>query len=763
MSLGLGYWFAQVETDHRAGNLLPEASETRQNFDRVNALFDQSQSFLYVVFEDVDPADPGFLSRLDSVGTVIEGYEGVEYVLSLSTVPYLVREGRGIVSRPLLADSLSTEALRGRLLSQPFLRGLLLSEDGSTTVMLVKIEPAFNNTAARVDLVDAVEAAIAGLPGDPGLAGHPHLRTQYAKLISAEAPLFTFLALLISLVFLFATFRSWRSVLIPTVIVGLGIVWTIGLLALFGYQLNVVISILPALIVIIGMANAIHLMTKFFDLYRATDDRRKALTLTIRTVGMATFLTGLTTAIGFAVLVLSRSPSLITFGIFAAAGILILYVLSVTLIPLAYLWLRPPTNRQGAIAERDGLTGLFDRLARYTRRHAVAILLGTVAVVGLGVAGALQISSDIYVFSDFNEDDPMRQDLARFERHFGGVLPMEVVIEAKTEGRMRSLATMRRIERLQRELADLEPVGRALAMTDLVKLANQAYFGGNPATYRLPSGYELPFLQSALAGLADREGGADLVENIPQLVDSTFSVTRLYLGVSDIGTTRMNALADTALARAQQLFPAEQFDVFVSGIAITSTRAGENLVSNLIVSLAVALALISVLMALLFRSVRLTLISLIPNVVPLLLVGGAMGATGITLKPSTALIFSLAFGIAVDDTIHFLAKYRLLRSAGLSLEDAIRATLRETGKAILFTSLVLMSGFLVFTLSSFGGTVNMGALTALTLGIALLANLVLLPALLYQFGPRGTRPPLIGTAPATNGQQVVTSAESREA
>ncbi|ARA94566.1 hypothetical protein AWN76_016315 [Rhodothermaceae bacterium RA] len=753
----LGYGALQVSVDHRTGALLSDESETVRNFARAGELFGQSQAILYVVFEEDDPFAPDFLVQLDSLTRRLGALDGVESVLSLTNVPYLVREEAAITARPLYDASLPPDVLRRRMQSQPFLNGLLLSADGRTTVLLVKIEEAFNDSAARIGLVRRVMAEAHTLPGSVAIAGYPYLRTEYAERVAAEAPLFTLLALLVSLVFLFLTFRSWRAVLLPTAIVGLGILWTIGLIGLFGHQLNIVTAVLPALIVIIGMANSIHLMTKFFDQYRLTEDRRQALMYTIRTAGMATLLTSLTTAIGFAVLVLSRSRSLEVFGLFAAAGVLLLYVLSVTLIPIAFVYLRPPSRRTAGLSGHDAFADLFDRLALLTRRRAPAVLTLTALLVAVGIAGVLRIPSDLFVFSDFNEDDPLRQDLAVFERQFGGVLPLEIVIEAKTPGRMRSLSTLRRIERLQQDLSTLEPVGRTLSLVDLVKLSNQAYFGGNPAGYRLPSGYELPFLQSALGNLADRDASRALIENLPRLVDSTFTVSRIYMGVSDIGTSRMHALADTALVRARRLFPAEQYDVFVTGTAVMTTRAGENLVQNLVMSLLVALLVISGLMALLFRSARLTLISLAPNVVPLLLVGGAMGFSGITLKPSTAIIFSLAFGIAVDDTIHFLAKYRLLHQAGLSLDEAVRTTLRETGKAILFTSLVLMSGFLVFTLSDFGGTVSMGALTALTLGAALVANLFLLPALLYRFGPRAPERPAPARSLRTNGQAPVHS------
>lgn len=731
----LGYWATKVTTDHNTGHFLSRESQTARDFSRASEVFGQSQTILYLVFEGADPYDPAFLQALDALVQDLSAYRGVEYVLSLTNVPFLLRDDKDIVAQPLYRPDLPAEVIRQRFDDQPFLRGLLLSNDGATPAMMVKIDTDFNNTPERVDLVDRIEAAAMRLPGDVALAGFPYLRTQYAKRISRESPVFTLLAALISLLFLYLAFGAWRAVMLPTVIVVLGLAWTVGLMALFDHHLTIVSSMLPALLVIIGMANVIHLCTKFLDEFQARQDQRAALVETIRTVGLATFLTCLTTAIGFGVLMLSGSQLLSAFGLFAAIGIMLLYVLSITLTPIAFIRYRSPARRRSPLITHNNFERVFDRMASLTQQHGGAILAGAGVLLFFGLVGATRISSDIYAFSDFYEDDPLRQHLAVFEKQFGGIMPMEVIIEADRPGQFRSLTPLRRVEQLQRSLNDLESVGRSLAVTDLVKLANQAYFGGHPATYRLPSSYELPFLQTALKNFLDQKRAGDLTRNLPLLIDSTFTMTRVYLGVPDLGTKRMNALADTVRARTLALFPEDHYHVFVTGNAIRVTRAGENLVRNLLVSLAVALVVISLLMALLFRSVRLMIISLVPNVIPLLVVGGTMGLAGIVLKPSTALIFSVAFGIAVDSSIHFLAKYRLNRNEGLSKEEAVRATLRATGKAILLTSLALMGGFLVFTLSSFGGTVNMGGLTALTLGVAMVANLLLLPALLYRYGP----------------------------
>ncbi|NBC17610.1 MAG: MMPL family transporter, partial [Bacteroidetes bacterium] len=414
----LGYWAAQVKTDHSPGQFIASDSQVKQDFERVNALFGESQTILYVVFAGVAPHDTAFLEELDRLVQDIREETGVEDVLALTNVPYLVRDSTGLRPKPLYDPALSADSLRQRIEAQPFLRGLLLSNDGRSTVMLVDIDRAFNNTAARVDLVTRVAAQAEALPGNAAFAGFPYLRTQYAQRVTREAPLFTVLALLISLVFLYVTFRNVRAVVLPTLVVALGIVWTIGLIALFDHRLNIVSSILPALLVIIGMASAIHLSTKYFDQYRLRGDQREALIHTIRTVGLSTFLACLTTAIGFGVLLLSGSKLLAVFGEFAAVGILILYGLSITLIPLAFVSTSPPRGRGPSLAASPRLTRLLGRLAGVTQRRGPLILGGAVLLMLAGILGTTRISTDIFVFSDFYRDDPLRQDLAVFEDNY---------------------------------------------------------------------------------------------------------------------------------------------------------------------------------------------------------------------------------------------------------------------------------------------------------------------------------------------------------
>lgn len=735
-SLFFGYWAVQVEPDHGSGHFLSSDAPAFQDAERTSQRFGNNQSILYLIFPDVDPAQPAFLDRLRALTDTIQAQPGVQYVLSLTNAPHLTRQGDTLAVGTLLPIDLPPEALQDRIGSQPFLKDLLIAGAGDAVALFIKITPDYNDSPKRLDLVRTIERTARAQMGEVALAGAPYMRTEYAQRVTSEMPMLAIFSLLLSVFFLFLAFRSIRAVLMPAVIVVLGFTWTLALMALTGYKLNVVTSILPALIVVIGIANAIHISTKFYSLYARFREKYLALEGTIETVGVATFLTCLTTAIGFAVLVFSGSDQLGVFGIFASVGIMLLYLLSITLIPAVFWLTKPPAPRTLRASNDQRLQTFFVKLSTFNRQHATGIIQVGALIVCIGLLGLFRMPENVQVFTDFDEADPVRQNLMVFERSFGGLLPMDIVIEAKRDGQFRGLGNLRKLDRLQERLKALPQVARVFGLPDLTKFTTQAYFGGDPRNYRLPTQLELPFLRKALKQLSPGGSSGGSFGNVPTFVDTTFTNTRLLAGVRDIGTQRMLTLRDSIQAIALDLFPEERFNIVITGQAVTSSLSNSNLVRNLVISLSIALVIISILMAALFRSLPLTLISLAPNVIPLLMVGGAMGYLGIALRPSTALIFPIAFGIAVDDTIHFLTKYRMLRSGGRSVDDAIQVTLRETGKAILFTSVVLVGGFSVFMFSGFAGTANMGGLTALSLFIALTTNLVLLPALLFKFGER---------------------------
>ncbi len=720
-----GYWSFQVKTDQKGGGFISEESPEYKAFVSAGKKFGFSQGFIYAVIPFVDSLSNDYLDGLKEMSAEMEAEDGIEYVLSLANPPRLEREGSALVS----AGPSSANEIREQLKKEPLLSKLLLSRDGKATLFALKLENDIMASGSRVSLVNQfTEVLESKFPGSY-MVGYPFLRTQYTNRIKAETPLFTVLAILISIVLLYLMFRSIRAVILTTIVVICGLIWTFGLLGVSHQDLSIVTAMLPPLIVVIGMATAIHIASKYYTLFEQMGDKRAALVATIETTGYATFLTSLTTVVGFGVLIFSGSTQLTIFGKYASAGVAMVYILTMGIMPITYFLSRKPSIKTLQFTHGDRLIGFFDALFGIVSKRAGRIILAFMGLAVIGVVGITKVSSDVKVFSDFKDDDQVNINVQKFEKSFGGVLPMDVVIESKRPGQFRSNRNLNLVSTLDQKLSELEEVERSLSIADVSKAATQAFLGGHESQYRMPSGRELPFLLRSLRS----QNGENGLANIPGLVDSTYSSVRISLGVPDLGTSKMTALVSRVDSLASEVFNSDQFKVIVTGNAVTSTLMGKGLLINLLYSLFLALIAISVVMAFLFKSVKLVLLSIIPNVIPLLFVAGAMGYFDVGLRLSTMLIFPLAFGIAVDDSIHFLAKYRILRKAGKSTEVAVHQTLRETGKAIFYTSVVLSVGFSIFVFSGFGGNAILGGMTALTLIIALVTNLLLLPALMIHF------------------------------
>ena len=306
-------------------------------------------------------------------------------------------------------------------------------------------------------------------------------------------------------------------------------------------------------------------------------------------------------------------------------------------------------------------------------------------------------------------------------------MPVEVVINTNQRNGVLKQATLKRMDRLDSYIEQTPELSRSASVINLVKYSKQAFYNGIPKYYQLPTSQESNFILN----IARKSGeNGDLLKSF---VDTTGQIARMTTYMRDVDTERMEAIELGLLEEVDRIFPAERYDVYLTGKALLFLKGTKYLVRNLLMSLGLAIVLIALFMAYLFRSFRMIIISLIPNLLPLVITAGVMGFAGVPIKPSTILVFSIAFGISVDDTIHFLAKYRQeLATHRWRIKQSVYASLRETGVSMFYTSIVLFFGFSVFIISSFGGTVALGALVSATLLFAMLANLILLPSLLLS-------------------------------
>ncbi|HZH70534.1 MAG TPA: efflux RND transporter permease subunit, partial [Flavobacteriaceae bacterium] len=559
------------------------------------------------------------------------------------------------------------------------------------------------------------------------ISGMPYIRTLNSQNIVDEIGLFVAVALLVTSILFFFFFRSFRATFITIATVIIGVMWCFGFLGLFGYEITILTALIPPLIIVIGVANCIFLINKYQQEIKSHGNQAKSLQRVITKIGNATLLTNVTTASGFATFILTQSKLLKEFGTIASISILSVFVLSLLIIPIIYSYMPIPKYKHLKHLNKKWVGRLVKWLENTVRNQRIAIYTTFVLLLCVSIVGIYNIRISGSMIEDMPQGADFFQDIRFFEKEFNGVMPLEILIDTKRKEGVMAAATLRRMDELQTVIEEIPEYSKPISIVELVKYAKQAYYNGNPEYYQLPSSQErnfiLPYVKNSISE-------TNLLESY---VDSTGQFARITTFMMDTETERMERIEEDLTEEITKIFPEDRYEVSLTGKAVLFQKGTNYLVNNLIISLALAIFLISVFMAWMFRSFRMIVISLIPNLLPLLVTAGLMGFLGIPIKPSTILVFSIAFGISVDDTIHFLAKYRQeLIASNWKIKRSVYAALKETGVSMFYTSIVLFFGFSVFMISSFGGTVALGGLVSATLLFAMLSNLLLLPSLLLS-------------------------------
>ena len=510
-------------------------------------------------------------------------------------------------------------------------------------------------------------------------------------------------------------------------VVSIAVMWVFGFLGLFGYEITILTGLIPPLVIVIGIPNCVFLINKYQQEISKHGNQAKSLIRVIRNVGNVTLLTNLTTAIGFATFIFTESTLLKQFGVIASINVVSIFFISLLVIPIIYSYMSIPKEKHLRHLHRNWIGGLIKFIENTVKHHRIAVFTSAIALLILSIIGIYKIKISGSLIEDMPKSAAFFDDIGFFEKNYGGIMPLEITINTKQKNGVTKLANLKRIDELCTHIEEIPEISKPLSLVNLVKYAKQAYYNGNPKYYSLPTTQEQNFI---LSYVKNSKGNANMLS---AYVDSLGQTARITTFMKDIGTEKMQQIEENIYSKAQKLFPSDRFDVKITGKAYLFTKGTNYLATNLIWSLALAILLIALIMAYMFRSFKMIVISLIPNLLPLLITAGLMGYFGIPLKPSTILVFSIAFGISVDDTIHFLAKYRLeLVARNWKISKSVYAALRETGVSMFYTSIVLLCGFSVFLLSSFGGTKALGGLISATLLFAMMTNLLLLPSLLLS-------------------------------
>jgi predicted RND superfamily exporter protein len=733
------FWQGQsVKFSFKFSRLLPITDSAQVDYDVFRQRFNQVGNTVVLAIDSFDVFNRELYPQWQLLQDEMASIPGVISVLSpINAVNLRRNDSLGKLYYQSLNPALRRgvfDSVRVEYEKLPFYRGFLRSVDGQVPLMLIQIDPKLLYVKDIVTILDRlkfkVEEAESSMQRDIKISGLPHIRMANATKIKSEVYLLVVLAMLVTALILYTFLRSFRAMTISLIIVILGVGWSFGLISFLNYKISMLSSLIPSLVIVIGVPNCIFLINKFHSEYRNHGNRIKALQRVIRKIGAATLMTNATTALGFASLILTDSIILKEFGIVASINVLMVFVISIIIIPVYYSFAKPPEERHLKHLEKKWIKGFIDWLIRCSMYHRKYVYLGLFVLLAVAILGIQQIYTTGNLTEEFKKSDPVYKDLQFLEHRFGGMVPLELVIDTKKPGGAYKSSTLKRMDGFQTAMNQVPGLSRAFSIVEGLKFAKQAYYRGDTNFYALPSSQERSFVMSYIPKNSDGEG----LKMMQSLVDSTGRYARITMQVKDLGTEASTELKSALFRNIEEYFPKERYDVTVTGARMVFQKGTTYLIKNLLMSLGLAIIVIAIVMALIFRSFAMVLVSLIPNLFPLIMTAGIMGYFGIPLKPSTILVFSVAFGISIDDTIHFLAKYRQeLKSTNYNIGQSVILAIRETGVSMFYTSVVLFFGFSVFVASSFGGIVALGILISITLVIAMLGNLLLLPTLLLSF------------------------------
>jgi uncharacterized protein len=616
----------------------------------------------------------------------------------------------------------------------PFYEGLLFNKKNGTIRSAIYLDKKIINTSAREkyilkEFIPKIKAYEKQTGINLRVSGMPYIRTLNAKAIIDEIGLFIGAALLITGLIFFFFFRSFRATMISLFIVMIGVVWSFGILGLMGFQITVLTALVPTLVIVIGIPNCIFFINKYHQEYQKHANKAKSLQRLITKTGMATLMTNLTTALGFATFIATNNVLLKEFGYVTSINIIAIYILSLLLIPIYFSYIPAPIPRHLGHLEREYLNNFMTWIVNTVKFNRIGVYITSIILLVFGIIGIYEIKISGSIIEDMPKKTDFFNDIRFFEKEFDGVMPLEIMIDTKKKQGVMKLSILKRMEDLEETISDIPELSKPLSILNLVKYSKQAFYNGNPEYYALPTSQEEAFIMSYA-----KNGTKNTKDNLMKsYVSANGQVARITTFIKDENGERMDEIERRIRHKANKLFPPDRFNVIITGKASVFQKGTNYLLNNLLSSLLFAFLITAGLVALMFRSFKMVLVSIIPNLLPLLMTAGLMGFLGIPLKPSTILVFGIAFGMSVDDTLRFLAQYRLeLTRNDWKIKKSVLATFDDAGISMFYTSIVLFFGFSVFMLSGFGGTVALGGLVALTLFFGMLSNLVLLPSLVLS-------------------------------
>jgi len=734
----MAYIGSGIKMSYELARMLPKTDSINIEYEKFKEEFGQDGSVIFVAVQDADLYSLEHYQDWYKLSNQINEIYGVEQVVSTARLYNLIRDDdkkkfnfEPITSK-LPESQAEVDSIKKVIYGLPLYVGRLFNPETNVSLMMITLDKKILNSKKRIPLIKGIKKEIDVFGEkyniDIKYSGLPYIRTVTSKKIQDELLFFVFLSLLITSILLFLLFRSFRAVAFSMLVVIIAVIWVLGTIVLFGYKITILTGILPPLLIVIGVENSIFLLNKYLSEFREHGNKVKALSRMISRIGNANLLTNATTAVGFAAFIITSNELLVEFGIIASLNILITYLLSLLLLPILFSFFPTPKSKHLKHLDKSVISKVLERIAIIVQtKRKIIYIITIIAFIG-GIIGITKLKTTGNIVDDISKKDKLYKDMIFLEQNFNGVMPLEITVDTKKKKGILRMSTIKKLEQLQDTLALYPEFSLPVSIVEVIKSAKQAFYRGRTDMYSLPNNQEKNFILSYVPNLESKDKSI-----LNSFVDEDLSKTRISIQMANIGTNDIDRILLDLKPKINAIFPPDKYDVQLTGTSVVFLKGTNYLVKNLFSSLLLAIFVITLLMALIFSSFRMIMISLVPNIIPQILTAGMMGYFDIPIKPSTILIFSIALGISVDNTIHFLSRYRLqLKHNNWEIKVSVLAALKETGYSMIYSAIVLFFGFSIFTLSSFGGTEALGYLVSFTLFIALFSNIFVLPSLLLS-------------------------------
>ena len=738
-TLLLSTQWKNLKFSYSEANLMPKDHPFNLAYDNFVDVFGEEGNLLIIAVNDSSLFKKNNFNSWIELSQSFKNKKEVNNVIHVGNIPVISKDK---IKKEFTVDSILNNSFKSdykveefkNILFQdfPFYENILFNKKSETIQTAIYLDKKVVNNIERIefineDFIPLIEEFEKETNLDVKISGMPYIRTMNAQNIMDEIGKFVVIAIIVTIFIFFFFFRSYRATLITFSVVVTGVMWALGILGFLEFEITVLTALIPPLIIVIGVPNCIFLINKYQHEVKKHGNQARSLQRVISKIGNATLMTNITTACGFATFILTDSQILKEFGTVASINIMVIFILSILLIPIIYSFLPLPEKKHLNHLNNDWLNTFVGFLSNTVKKKRIPVFIISILCLCISIIGINKIEISGNLIEDMPKKSGFVKDIKFFEKEFKGILPLEIMIDSRRKNGMIRLGNVKRMNDFHEHILRIPELSSPISIVNLSKFIKQSFYNGNPKYFQLPSSQENTFISTYV-----KNSNLNIGEN-NSYINENGQIARITTMIGEIDTERMEGIEASLIKGIELYFPSERFDVTLTGKTLGYLKGTKFLIKNLLISLFLAILLISLMITYLFRSYKMVIISLVPNILPLLFTAGVMGFFNIPIKPSTILVFSIAFGISVDDTIHFLVKYRQeLIANNWKIRKSVFASLRETGISMFYTSIVLFFGFSVFMTSSYGGTIALGGLVSTTLLFAMLANLVLLPSLLIS-------------------------------